>query len=71
MLRRVLIEIRSYPLMKTNSNIFTFYSGPLKFNPKKDYFSILEVKKEASDAEIKKSYYRLAKAYHPDSCPGK
>lgn len=35
----------------------------------KDYYKILEVKKTATDAEIKKSYRELAKKYHPDKNP--
>ncbi|MFT7108871.1 MAG: curved DNA-binding protein, partial [Psychrobacter glaciei] len=31
-----------------------------------DYFEILEVDKSASQADIKKSYRRLAAKYHPD-----
>lgn len=33
---------------------------------KKNFYDILEVSKSASDDEIKKSYRRLAKKYHPD-----
>ena len=33
---------------------------------KKDYYSILEVQKDASADEIKSAYRRLAKKYHPD-----
>jgi len=33
---------------------------------KDDYYQILKVPKNASIEEIKKSYYSLAKQYHPD-----
>ena len=33
---------------------------------KKDYYDILGVKKDASDAEIKSAFRKLAKEYHPD-----
>ena len=32
----------------------------------KDYYTLLGIKENATDGEIKKAYRRLAKKYHPD-----
>ena len=37
---------------------------------KRDYYEVLGLEKSSSDDEIKKSYRKLAKQYHPDLHPG-
>jgi molecular chaperone DnaJ len=38
--------------------------------PKRDYYEVLEVHRNAGETEIKKAYRKLAMRYHPDRNPG-
>jgi molecular chaperone DnaJ len=37
---------------------------------KQDYYTTLDVQRDASDEDLKKAYRKLAKEYHPDANPG-
>ena len=36
---------------------------------KRDYYEVLGVERTVTEAELKKSFRRLAMKYHPDRCP--
>ena len=46
-----------------------FFQQP-KFDRTKDYYLTLGVSKEATDSELKRAYYKLAREYHPDHNKG-
>ena len=46
------------------------FSSPLDFDPKVNYYKILEVRESASQPEIKNAFFRLAQFYHPDKGGG-
>ncbi len=48
-----------------------FGQRPPDFDIEKDYYKIMGVSSNASDADIKKAYYQYAKKYHPDANDGK
>ncbi|CAF0748365.1 unnamed protein product [Brachionus calyciflorus] len=55
------IEIISLKSTKLNTLYFRAYS-----RNSKDYYEVLDLKKNATKREIKQAYYRLSKKYHPD-----
>lgn len=70
-----------YNLPKPIENTFHLIAAVLPYIPstaihtsshlsQKDYYQILGVPKNSSTKEIKKSYYELAKKYHPDTNKG-
>ena len=42
-----------------------------QFDSSIDYYSVLGLQRDASQSEIKKKFYQLAKKYHPDAQKGK
>jgi len=72
MLRRILQKqfFSPKPLFTSKINYSYFNQQPPKFDASKDYYNILGVPKDTSDSQIKRSYYNLAKQYHPDVSKG-
>jgi DnaJ-class molecular chaperone len=62
-------------MLSKNIKNYNFYKLTKRFlkdyDPNKDYYKILGITKQSTDKEIKASYYKLAKQFHPDVNQGK
>lgn len=47
-----------------------FFFSLLKFDPKKDYYRVLNLSENATQEQIKRSFRQFAKKYHPDTNKG-
>jgi molecular chaperone DnaJ len=56
---------RIITMMMLTSNQHRMFRASNVLN-RKDYYGTLNVSKNASQDEIKKAYFKLAKTYHPD-----
>lgn len=62
-MRKLLTQQTFRTLTFTNKK---YLFDPPKFDPSKDYYSTLGISKDATDTDVKRAYYNLAKQYHPD-----
>lgn len=70
MLLRKFMQItktRNYSSL-VHKNSFSF-SQPFKLDPSKDYYNLLQLPKDADNAQIESSFQRFSLLYHPDINP--
>ena len=56
--------------MQLSRRLLKYQFALSKFNPQIDYYKALGLNNKASQDDIKKSFKKLAKMYHPDTQQG-
>jgi len=66
-------KINFYLKCNSRNPLFKFthfsFSNLVKNEDSKCYYKVLNIPPDATQEEIKKTYYQLAKKYHPDNIP--
>ena len=68
--RKMRISVLMLILVISISQIFIEGINCRQHTTSNDYYEILEIKRDASKADIKKKYRELSKIYHPDKNQG-
>jgi len=63
---KILNILKPSNLTRGSLNFTPFFPFSNKVDPSKNWYKVLQVDKSATPEDIKKSYYNLAKKYHPD-----
>ena len=61
-----LMYLAAFSVVNLSSHLFFTLADDLD----RDFYKILEVKRNATAAELKKAYRKLTLQYHPDKNPG-